>query len=521
VSSSPVRRRTRLLDARWAPVAAGLLLGLLALSLLVPFTRVDPPRDLTFSEAPFTDEGFNLGNARNRVLFGRFSDDDVDRSLTNGVYSGVAAVVFALTEPHLAAGRAVSMVSVAVAAFLLVAGLAGPLGPLAAWLAGASLLGAGLLLAYGRLGLVEPLLVALLTGAFVLAARTPTRPSVAAGVGLGLLLAAAVSVKAIAVVPAAVMVGVVLLGALVRRRRAELRTGLAAVAAFALAAAAWAALVARPNADRLRIALRIWPRVHYPSTPSGLASRLAEYVGGGSDQAIPRSAVLLGAAAVGLVALVVRWRRLPDGQAQAAVIGLLWGTGLWLAVAVGDYTPNRYIVPALPGLAVAAGFGLASVARLAGRVTVPAALLLSLAVAAPGVSGYLDEARRCTRWREADQRVLAAELPPGAVVYGGYAPTLLFDTRIRTITPWQQADANIDDPVRRFGVTYLLVATTGDQTASVPAFHDRRSMALLARVRWGRRLVLLYRLPRGPAGLGPAGPATTAARRVAASATTR
>src|SRR6266536_4236858 len=162
---------------RRAGLVGGLVLAAVVLALLVPFAGADPPAGLTGSNATWTDEGFNLANARQRVLFGEFATGDVDRSLTNGVYSAVAAGVFAVTRPRLAAGRAISMVAVAVAVLLLAAGLAVPFGAAAALLAAAALGGADLVLEYGRLALVEPTVVALLTAAFVLAVRAPWRPS--------------------------------------------------------------------------------------------------------------------------------------------------------------------------------------------------------------------------------------------------------------------------------------------------------------------------------------------------------
>jgi len=87
-------------------VLAGLLLAGVVLWLLVPFAGVDPPERLTVSNAPWTDEGFNLANARERALTGQFATGDVDRSLTNGAYSALAAATFAVTGPSLAAGRA-------------------------------------------------------------------------------------------------------------------------------------------------------------------------------------------------------------------------------------------------------------------------------------------------------------------------------------------------------------------------------------------------------------------------------
>jgi 4-amino-4-deoxy-L-arabinose transferase-like glycosyltransferase len=486
--------------ARGSRLAAAAL-ALIVLALLLPFLRADPPAGLTVSNAVWTDEGFNLANARARVLSGRFATGDVDRSLTNGAYSAAAAGLFAVTGPRLWAGRVLSAVSVAGAVLLLALGLAGPLGRPAALLAAAALGGADLVLEYGRLALVESMVVLLLAAAFVLAARAAWRPSPAAGAGLGLLLAAAVSVKAIALLPGAAMVAVVLAAALARRDRPALRMGLAAVATAGLAAAAWLLLVALPNWERLRTALRIWPTVDYLGSPAALAGRLGHYLTA-SDQAVGRSAPLLLAAAVGVASAGRRWRALPPAARDALVMAALWGVGLWLAVGVGDYlpdhyeAPNRYVVPALPGLAVLAGHGLAAVAGAAGRRGAATGVALALAVAAPGAARYLGAALGAGEQRERDQRVLAGALLPGAVVLGAYAPTLLFDTRAATLTPWPPADANVRDPVGRLGVTHLLVGGPADPTGGL--FPERRGLRLLARVRWGREEVDLYRLAPRP-----------------------
>jgi hypothetical protein len=491
-------------------VIAGVLLAAAVLWLLAPFAGVDPPAGLTSSNAPWTDEGFNLAGARERVLAGRFATGDIDRSLTNGAYSALAAGVFTVTGPSLAAGRAISMVAVAGAVLLLALGLAGPLGRLAALLAAAAFGGANLVLEHGRLALVEATVVVLLAGALVLAARAAWRPSVAGGVGLGLLVAAAVSVKAIALLPGMVLLGVVLVGGWRRRDRAALRMGLAGLAAVVLAGAAWVAAVAVPNWERLRTALRIWPTVDYLDDPVSVAGRLGGYLAD-SDQALVRSLPLLLAAALGLAALARRWSRLPPPARDTLVMAALWGIGLWLAVAVADYlpdhytAPNRYVVPALPGLAVLAGFGLAELAAATGRRRAGlVAAALGLAVAAPGVAGYLAGALDSGRTRELGQRVLAASLPQDAVVYGAYAPTMLFDTGLASLTPWPSADANVRDPVGRLGVTHVLAGgVPADPTARVPALRGGGPMATLARVRWGPQELVLYGLPvRAPAEPG-------------------
>jgi 4-amino-4-deoxy-L-arabinose transferase-like glycosyltransferase len=492
-------------------VLAGLLLAIIVLWLLAPFAGVDPPRALTASNAPWTDEGFNLANAREWVLTGRFATGDIDRSLTNGAYSALAAATFTVTGPSLAAGRALSMVAVAAAVLLLALGLARPLGRPAALLAAASLGGANLVLEHGRLALVEATVAVLLVGAFVLATRAAVRPSLAAGAGVGLLVAAAVSVKAIALLPGLVMLAVMLVAAAVRRDRAAMGMGLAGLAALILAGGAWLVAVALPNWDRFRTALAIWPTVEYLDGPVALAGRLGRYLAD-SDQALGRSLPLLVAAAIGLAALARRWPGLAPAARDALVMAALWGVGLWLAVAVADYlpghysAPNRYVVPALPGLAVLAGFGLADLAAVIGRgrarLAGLAGVLLGVAVAVPGVVTYLDGAMTSGRSREQDQRVLATSLPERAVVYGAYAPTLLFDTRLATLTPWPSADANVRDPIGRLGVTHLLVGPEpADPTSQVVAVPDRGRTSPLAEVRWGPSELFLYDL-RG-AGISP------------------
>ena len=505
-----------------AQVLAGVLLAVVVLWLLAPFAGNDPPAGLTASNAPWTDEGFNLANARERVLGGRFATGDVDRSLTNGAYSALAAATFAVTGPSLAAGRALSMAATAAAVLLFALGLARPLGRPAALLAAAALGGSDLMLEHGRLALVEATVVALLAGALVLAARAAERPSAAAGAGLGLLVAAAVSVKANALLPGLVLLAVLLAAAAARRDRRALRMGLAGLGTLVLAAAAWLAVVALPNWDRLATSVRIWPTVEYLGAPAAVAGRVGRYLAD-ADGALARSLPLLVAAALGLGFLVRRWPWLPPAARDTLVMGGLWGIGLWLAVAVGDYlpghyiAPNRYVVPALPGLAVLAGFGLAELAALAGRArdrgpgapsararrrTSLVAVALGLAVAVPGVAVYLDGALASGRAREQGQRALAAVLPADAVVYGAYAPTLLFDTRLTTLTPWPAADANVDDPVGRLGVTHLLVGPgPADPTGRVDGLAGHRGAAALARVPWGPGEVVLYALP-GAAGVG-------------------
>ncbi len=187
-----------------------------------------------------------------------------------------------------------------------------------------------------------------------------------------------------------------------------------------------------------------------------------------------------------------------------------WGIGLWAAIAVGDYAPNRYVVPALPGLAVLAGFGLAAVAGAASRAmprgrrpgvaAAAVAVLLGLAVAGPGAARFLAGSDPGASQRVRDQRALAAAAGPDATVYGAYAPTLLFDTRLRVVEPWPPAHANLRDPVGRFGVTHVLAGGPGDPTRQVPAFRGAGRLVPVARVPWAGQAVWLYEVRTGTAG---------------------
>jgi 4-amino-4-deoxy-L-arabinose transferase-like glycosyltransferase len=514
VAARPARRHADQpvgATARRAGLLGGLVLAAVVLGLLTPFATADPPTRLTGSNAPWTDEGFNLANARERVLSGRFATGDIDRSLTNGAYSAIAAGVFAVTRPRLAAGRAISMAAVALAVLLLAVGLAEVLGTLPALLAAAALAGADLVLEYGRLALVEPTVVALLTAAFVLAVRAPLRSSPWAGAGMGAALAAAVSVKAIALLPAVAMLAVVIGAALARRDRRALAMGLAALGVAAAVGLVWLLAVALPNLERLRTGLEIWPEVSYVAAPWTLAGRLWRYLAAGGDGALWRCLPLLLAAGLGLVALARCWRYVERAARDALVIAAVWGVGLWVAVGAGDYlpthyvAPSRYVVPALPGLAVLGGFGLAWLAGALRRgpgARAVVAVALALAVAVPGTRGYLSAAAASGHQRERDQRALAAELPARAVVFGAYAPTLLFDTSLRLVSTWPPAGANVDDPVGRFGVSHVLAGAppdASDPTTRTPAFRDLDGTRPLARVQWGGRTISLYQVAAAPA----------------------
>jgi hypothetical protein len=128
------------------------------------------------------------------------------------------------------------------------------------------------------------------------------------------------------------------------------------------------------------------------------------------------------------------------------------------------------------------------------------AVVLGLAVAGPGVARFLAGSDPGADQRARGQRALAAALPAGATVYGAYAPTLLFDTRLRLVTPWPAAGANVRDPVGRLGVTHALAGGPGDPTLGVPALRAGVRLVPLTRVPWAARELWLYELQPGSTG---------------------
>ena len=86
------------------------------------------------------------------------------------------------------------------------------------------------------------------------------------------------------------------------------------------------------------------------------------------------------------------------------------------------------------------------------------------------------------------------------MVFGHYAPTLLFDTRLELLTLWPSAGANAGDPVTRFGATHALasVGDRSDPTLEVPSLRRLRYTVSVPRVRWDWHTLQLLQLRPAP-----------------------
>jgi 4-amino-4-deoxy-L-arabinose transferase-like glycosyltransferase len=453
----PRPRRTWLL-----PSAVGI--GVIA--LLLPFVDRDPVGGVTFSNGPFTDEGWWSLNARNLVLLGTWQTDRTALHLVSLPFALGQWAVFSVFGVGIVQARLLSILATAAAAAVLAAGCRRSLGTPAALVAGVAFGTCGLVLYHGRLAYLEPLVTLLVAGSLV-AVRATTA---------GVLLAAAAGTKASALLP-----GVGLLAAGVVTRSVGWTARAAAV--VAAAAAVWILVIALPARDAVGYSIRILNR---PTLPDGdLLGHAVAYLRSNDGASALTMPLLIGAVA-GLGLGAFRWRTLgPDARQLVLLsVGTL-AVGL-ATLSVIEYRPNRYAMPLVPALAVLAAVGV-SVFR---RGAVAVASVVCVAMAAPGVvahAGWMASAGHTLRDVQVAAR--AADTP----VAGGYAATWAMTARQPIVYTWGDDVAAGD--LYDAGVRWLV-----GRPDEAPAWMDTHPDAWRARVpihcaRWGRDDVCLFRLP--------------------------
>jgi hypothetical protein len=435
---------------------------------LLPFADLDPARGVTASMSPFTDEGANVVNARNLVLFGSWTTDAWTLHLLNGPFSLLQALVFSIFGIGLVQARLIAIVAVAASGGLLAAGIARNAARTAAAIAAIAFVTSSLALYYGRLAYVEPLAGLFLVSGFLTippaaGERRPTGSLITAGVVGGVAFGAAVATKA--VVTPLVLTAVVAVGILALRDRGLWPWLLGALVGLAAAAMAWLIVVWIPHAaDVTAMVDHVLPRLQIDLTAAGLARAAGYFLGRGDDRAILWSLPLLVGALVGIGAELVRTIRLraaPSPRHVAAAAALAAGVG---ALATIEYHPNRYIVPLLPVAAILVAPAVAAVGETAARI-VPdgraaravAASVVSIALAGPGTLAYARWIADGTRELPSAMAAAVDVIPPGAVVVGHYAPIVALDTRAVTIIPCCGADpVNGGDLYTERGARFLI-----------------------------------------------------------------
>ena len=514
-----------------AGVLAPVLIALAFFVLLATFAGVDPARGVTASTSPWTDEGWNVLNARDLVVFGRWSTDAWDMYIVNYPFSLLQAAWLAIAGVGIVQARLLVIAIGALALAAIGLGLRRPLGGPGAALAEASLGGSALVLYYGRLAYLEPMVVLWLVLGLLFLGRE--KPSFASGVLAGIALALAIATKASAATAAVGMLaGVALVGV----HEPGVRRALAGVVVAALGVAlVWAAVFVVPQPAALATDLRIWASEPLPRSLAQLIGRIDEYPRR-SDGGIPLALPLLVAGAVGVLVVMLRRGSLDARQRRIAAACVGWfvvGMGVLLAV---PYRPNRYLVPLLPPLAIVAGLAFAlamswisgrasrgqprgagdgpdelepttaSASRLAGwsggarRAAHPGvlpavlALVFGVALVTPGLAIYAGWVTSSPSTLPGLQARIASVVPAGAAVQGDLAPVLAMGTRAETIVSRPATNVNGGDLYATSGVRWVLTTGAPPQWAALhPAAWAARTRELC--LSWGPGRTCLYRLP--------------------------
>lgn len=480
---------------RWLQggVAAAALSGAAALVLLLVQVAADPATGMTFSDGPFTDEGWSVMGARNFVLLGRWATDEWQLVWAQLPFNVAHAVVFKLFGVGIVQARMVVVACTAIATVLIGAFVGRRCGTHAGLVAGIGFGTCALVAYYGRLAILEPMVVLFLVAGFAALHTRPTSPPAVPGISAGVALALAIGTKP----SAGVAVAGVLLGALVTGRgvRGVARRIGAAVGVIVASGAVWAVFVlSQPGL--IDSILRIWPQETMPISLAELWDRVYVYVRN-SDLALSLTAPVLVAALLGSALAAFRWRALDPYQRVAVGSALGWLILGWAILLVVPYRPNRFVVPLVPPMAVLAGYGWALALKEMprwvgdrGRWIVPGATAALCAVLAfDGAARVTDWTMHATYRLPAIQDELLGVVTDGRAIEGGPGPTMAMRVPVPTIIV--KPFVNTGDLYATHGVRWVFAAR--DTVPSWAAAHPEAWAA--------RELVACYPWPSGEACL--------------------
>ncbi|HET6379510.1 MAG TPA: hypothetical protein VFH63_00545 [candidate division Zixibacteria bacterium] len=466
-------------------------------ALLGTQLSADPAAGVTFSNSPFTDEGWNVMGARNVVLLGDWGAGNWSLHLVQLPFTLAQAAGFALMGVGIVQARIVALLCTVGAVALIGLATGRRLGAASGVLAGLALGSCALVLYYGRLVFIEDIVLLSLAGGLALLVWRDAPPRLAITVAAGALLAIAVGSKPLALFS---VLGI-LAGILVAGDRAWRVRALLAAAVVTAMGVGWVLLIGLPNAERIGFVLQIWAEQRLPENFGQLVERVVTYpLPGRSDRTVLLSLPLSAVGAAGLLAAVLRWRSLAPDQkvlAGAAVGWLVLGVGVLL---VASYRPNRYALPYLPALAVLSGFALpparAWLSRLRPIATGLAAGLAAALVVAPGMASYASWALAATHEGPRLQAEVASLIGRDpAPVEGGLAPFLAMTAPVPIHVRWASSQVNSGDLYADAGVRWMVL--TGTQfplwaEAHPEAWEGRRELGCYA---WGEGRHCLLHFP--------------------------
>ena len=438
---------------------AAVAVAALAAALLAVQLAQDPVPGFTVSDSPFTDEGWSVLGARNRVLLGTWSTDEWRLFWAQLPFNVAAVAAFEVGGVGIIQARLVAVVSSVLAVGLLVDLLARRIGLGPALVGGVGMAASTLFLYYGRLAILEPMVVLFLVLGFSALLGGWPRTPLAGGIAAGSALALAIATKpSAAFAVTGMLMAALLAGGAVAGLRRRIAVSTAVIGASGLA---WVVVVLAQPGLRSSI-LRIWPQQELPGSLSALWERVREYVPN-SDGALAAAAPLLVGSTVGSVLGILSWRRLEPSRRAMLAAAIGWFAAGVLILVVVPYRPNRYVVPLLPALAIVTALGagivtdrLRRIGRRSGLVSL-ATLLVS--IAAPGVIAVGSWTSAATYRLPAIQARMVELVEDHAPIEGGLAPTLAMRVRAPAIVP--SFGVNAGNLYEEYGVRWLLIARDG------------------------------------------------------------
>jgi 4-amino-4-deoxy-L-arabinose transferase-like glycosyltransferase len=356
---------------------------------------------------------------------------------------------------------------------------------------------AALVLYYGRLAYLEPLVALGVTLGTLGALRATAPRSGWWGVLSGLALAGAIGTK-----PSALFASIgLLLGVavvLARSSPAARRWLIGAVVAIGVAGLAWVVALGLENRLAVGGDLRIWASEPLPRSVLGWVRRVLGFPFR-NDRMLLLAAPLLIGAAVGSVFAIRRRHTLSPtvrGLVGAAIGSLVLG---FAVLAMVPYRPNRYEVPLLPAMAILTAVAWSVIAELVGRSDAGRRRAVGTLVAAglvlPGVVLFASWMLVTPSSLPGIQDDVASIIPPGAAVEGIYAP--LFALRAPVVTfvsrPWAGINTGDLYAVRHVRWYIGAMGTTPGWAGRHPAAWAARQQRLCAP--WGSRTVCVWQVP--------------------------
>ena len=428
------------------------------------------------------------------MLLGNASTDDWNRQVLMPTAMAAQVPAFSLLGVGIVQARLVSILAIACATLAITVAVRSTIGVAAGMIAGVAFATSGLVLAYGRLVFLEPLVVAALSVAVAILVR-PTRKPRLAGFLVGAAIVAAIGEKLLGLVPA---VGIIAGAAwLARGRQADAPSFRWIMVGIGLAVAPWLLLLIA-RWDEVHLTASTLPALVIPGDAGALGRRIVSYFVDDNDNALALSLPLIAFAIAGTVAAIASFRTASRSSQALAITSLIWAALTVAELAMVTYRPNGYFVSALPALAMLGAFAVPPVlAALRGRpkpLRLGALAVLTALLAVQGVvaTGPLSPLPPTTL--PGLQTLIAQTLPAGQVVYGGYASTLAMTAVVPVITPWPSAGFNAGDLYETRGVRWVVLEDGG-----LPTWLEKHPNAWETRevegcAIWGRHEVCLIHL---------------------------